>query len=115
MRCMHLVAAITISILLAACAVSPHGDAAGSRSRVVYLASSKAPCSNGAMKTECYRIRENPGEPWQLWYAPIDNFTYQPGTEYLLKVTETHVTHAPADASALRWRVDKIVEQHPVP
>ncbi|TCV92032.1 uncharacterized protein DUF4377 [Luteibacter rhizovicinus] len=103
---------LALTLTLAGCATmeSDHG----SRTRLIYVAASKAPCSAGVMKTECMQIREEPSKPWELSYTPIENFNYEPGNEYLLKITETHVANPPADASAVRWRVEKIVEQHPV-
>ncbi|HEY4092415.1 MAG TPA: DUF4377 domain-containing protein [Luteibacter sp.] len=99
-------------LALAACATP--GEHHGSRERTVYIASEKVPCSAGAMKTECLQFREEPNQPWQLNYAPIENFDWKPGNEYLVKVTEIEVKNPPADASRVHWRVDKIVEQHPV-
>jgi predicted small secreted protein len=106
---------VSVALLLSACATMKPDEGAGSRIRVVYVASSRAPCPAGTMKGDCFQIRERPDQPWELWYAPIDNFDYRPGTEYLLKVTETQIAHPPADTSAVRWHVDKIVEQHAVP
>lgn len=105
-----LIAAATLS--LAACATTSGEH--GSRTRLIYVAAQKAPCSTGVMKTECLQYREQPNEPWQLNYAPVDNFQWEAGHEYLLKITEIEVKHPPADASAIRWRVDKVVEQHAV-
>ncbi|UPG90669.1 DUF4377 domain-containing protein [Luteibacter aegosomaticola] len=100
------------ALALAGCATT--GDHHGSRERTLYISAEKAPCSAGAMKTECLQYREQPNQPWQLNYAPVDNFEWKPGNEYLVKVTEVEVKNPPADASRVRWRVDKIVEQHPV-
>lgn len=106
-------ALIAIPLLaLAACATT--GGHHGSRERLVYIAAEKAPCSAGAMKTECLQYREEPSQPWQLNYAPIENFDWKAGNEYLVKITELEVKNAPADASRIHWRVEKIVEQHPV-
>ncbi|QWT19146.1 DUF4377 domain-containing protein [Bacillus sp. NP157] len=96
---------------LASCAST--GDQHGSREKLVYIAAQKVPCSMGAMKGECLQYREQPNQPWQLNYAPVDNFEWRAGNEYLVKVTEIEVKDPPADASRVRWRVDKIVEQHP--
>ena len=100
------------SMTLAACASAPEQH--GSRSRLLYIAASKAPCTNGVMKTECLQFREQPNEPWQLNYAPIEGFDWKAGNEYLLKITEVHAKNPPADASPVTWHVDKVVEQHPV-
>ena len=109
---MRLALLCTTVVALAACATT--GDHHGSRERLVYIAAEKVPCSAGAMKTECLQYREQPNQPWQLNYAPVDNFDWKQGNEYLVKITEFEVKNPPADASRTRWSVEKIVEQHPV-
>ncbi|WP_090057378.1 DUF4377 domain-containing protein [Luteibacter sp. 329MFSha] len=101
------------ALAITACATAPVEH--GSRSRLLYIASTKAPCTNGVMKTECLQYREEPTQPWQLNYAPVEGFEWKQGNEYLLKITEVHASDAPADASRVTWHVDKVVEQHPVP
>jgi len=64
------------------------------------------------MKTECLQYREQPNQPWQVVHAPVEGLDWKAGNEYLLKITEVHAASA-QDASAVTWRVDKIVEQHP--
>jgi hypothetical protein len=109
---MRLVAVTAAALALAACATTPTDH--GSRSRLLYIAGTKAPCTNGVMKTECLQYRETPKDPWQLNYAPVEGFDWKPGNEYLLKITEVHAKDAPQDASRITWHVDKVVEQHPV-
>jgi len=103
----------TFVLALSACATARQEH--GSRSRLLYIAATKVPCTNGAMKTECLQFREQPTDPWQANYAPIEGFEWKQGNEYLLKITEVHASNAPADASRVTWHVDKVVEQHPVP
>ena len=97
---------------LAGCATTAPDH--GSRSRLLYIAGSKVPCSTGTMKTECLQYREQPTDPWQATYVPIEGFDWKSGNEYLLKITEVHAANPPQDASRVRWHVDKVVEQHPV-
>lgn len=110
---MRLVLTSAIALSLAACAMAPP-EQHGSRSRLLYIAPTKAPCTNGVMRTECLQYREQPTEPWQLTYVPIEGFNWKPGNEYLLKITEVHEKKVPQDASPVVWHVDKVVEQHPV-
>lgn len=101
---------LTVAVVtLAACATSPQQ---GSTSRLLYIAGSKVPCTNGVMKTECLQYREEPSKPWQVTYVPVEGLDWKPGNEYLLKITEVHSKNAPMDASRVTWHVDKIVEQH---
>ncbi|NID16138.1 DUF4377 domain-containing protein [Luteibacter yeojuensis] len=99
-------------LTLAGCATAPSDQ--GSRSRLLYIAGTKVPCTNGVMKTECLQYREQPTDPWQASYVPMEGFDWKPGNEYLLKITEVHRKNPPLDASRVRWHVDKVVEQHPV-
>ncbi|MGF6710637.1 hypothetical protein QFZ41_001601 [Luteibacter sp. W1I16] len=109
---MRLALLAATALSLTACAMAPADH--GSRSRLLYIAAAKAPCTNGVMKTECFQYREEATDSWQLTYVPIEGFDWQPGNEYLLKITEVHAKDAPADASRVTWHVDKVVEQHPV-
>jgi hypothetical protein len=109
---MRLAFLAAIALSLAACATAPADH--GSRSRLLYIAATKAPCTNGVMKTECFQYREEATDAWQLTYVPIEGLDWQPGNEYLLKITEVHAKDAPEDASRVTWHVDKVVEQHPV-
>jgi len=79
--------------------------------KLVYVASQRVPCSAGAGRAMCYQVRDNPSQPWQLWYGEIVGFDFQPGVEYRLRVVEVRDPNPPADASALRWVLDLVVEQ----
>ncbi|MDF3980411.1 DUF4377 domain-containing protein [Luteibacter sp. PPL201] len=105
----------TVLLALTACASTPSTH--GSRSRLVYVAAQKAPCKLGIARTsaECLQYREQPNQPWQINQAPVEGFDWQAGNEYLLKITEVQIRPANADEPTVRWHVDKIVEQHPVP
>lgn len=109
---MRLVLLTTAALALAACATTPTDH--GSRSRLLYIAGAKVPCTNGVMKTECLQYRETPKQPWQVNYAPVEGLDWKAGNEYLVKITEVHAKNVPADASPVTWHVDKIVEQHAV-
>jgi hypothetical protein len=109
---MRLVLLSAAVLSLAACATTaPDG---GSRSRLLYIAGTKAPCTLGAVKTECLQYRETPKQPWQVTAAPVEGLDWKAGNEYLLKVTEVHARSPVAGASSVTWHVDKVVEQHPM-
>ncbi|MCP3019248.1 META and DUF4377 domain-containing protein [Cupriavidus basilensis] len=78
--------------------------AAGSVEKTVYVDSQRVECS-GVGRQTCYRVRENPGAPWTLWYGPIEGLDFEPGVAYTLRVRETRVENPPMDASALRWQL----------
>lgn len=84
---------------------------ASAKIKFIYVASQKVPCSAGAMRTTCLQIRERKEDPWQLWYGNIQGFNFEPGIGYRLRVLEEQVANPPADASAIKWTLDMVVEQ----
>ncbi|WP_407972249.1 DUF4377 domain-containing protein [Burkholderia pyrrocinia] len=111
-------AVIAGSTLLAGCqtdaAVTAQNAArpADSRpvARTVYVAPQSARCT-GVAPMECLQVRSSPSEPWSLWYAGIEGFAYQPGYLYTLEVDEYRVARPPADGSAIRWVLKRVVER----
>jgi heat shock protein HslJ len=79
-------------------------DAAGSVEKTVYIDSQRVECS-GVGRLTCYRWRESPDAPWQLWYGPIEGLDFEPGVSYKLRVREYKVPNPPADASSIRWQL----------
>jgi heat shock protein HslJ len=77
---------------------------AGGVEKVVYIDSQRVECS-GVGKMTCYRWRESPEAPWQLWYGPIEGLDFEPGVAYKLRVREYQVPNPPADASSIRWQL----------
>jgi len=82
--------------------------------KLVYVAGQRGPCSAGAGQAMCYQVRDNPALPWQRWYGEIVGFNFQPGIEYRLRVVEQRDPNPPADASAVRWVLDAVIEQRVV-
>ncbi|EYS96951.1 heat shock protein HslJ [Cupriavidus sp. SK-4] len=80
---------------------------AGGVEKVVYIDSQRVECS-GVGKMTCYRWRESPEAPWQLWYGPIEGLDFEPGVAYTLRVREYQVPNPPADASSIRWQLLKV-------
>ncbi|CAG9187231.1 META and DUF4377 domain-containing protein [Cupriavidus pinatubonensis] len=79
-------------------------DAAGSVEKTVYIDSQRVECT-GVSRMTCYRWRESPDAPWQLWYGPIEGLDFEPGISYKLRVREYKVPNPPADASSIRWQL----------
>ncbi len=79
-------------------------DAAGSVEKTVYIDSQRVECT-GVGRMTCYRWRESPDGPWQLWYGPIEGLDFEPGVSYKLRVREYKVPNPPADASSIRWQL----------
>ncbi|MQR00886.1 META and DUF4377 domain-containing protein [Glaciimonas soli] len=84
---------------------------AAAKTKLVYVASEKAPCSNGVMRTTCYQIREDKTQPWQLWYGDIVGFKPEPGIAYRLRILEEKIPNPPQDASSIKWTLDMVIEQ----
>ncbi|CAG9177834.1 DUF4377 domain-containing protein [Cupriavidus respiraculi] len=80
---------------------------AGGVEKTVYVDSQRVDCT-GVAKQTCYRVRDNPSAPWQLWYGPIEGLDFEPGVAYTLRVREYRVPNPPADASAIRWELLKV-------
>ncbi|WP_431796718.1 META and DUF4377 domain-containing protein [Cupriavidus metallidurans] len=84
-------------------------DASG-KEKIVYIDSQRVECS-GVGKMQCYRWRESPDVPWQLWYGPIEGLDFEPGVSYKLRVREYQVPNPPADAASIRWQLLDVEER----
>jgi len=85
-------------------------DAASGKEKIVYIDSQRVECS-GVGKMQCYRWRESPDAPWQLWYGAIEGLDFEPGVSYKLRVREYQVPNPPADASSIRWQLLDVEER----
>ena len=85
-------------------------DAASGKEKIVYIDSQRVECS-GVGKMQCYRWRESPDAPWQLWYGAIEGLDFEPGVSYKLRVREYQVPNQPADASSIRWQLIDVEER----
>lgn len=81
------------------------------RTKFIYVASQKVPCTSGVARTECLQVREAKDQPWRIYHGTIEGFRFEPGIEYRLRVLEEDVPNPPADGSSLRWTLDLVVEQ----
>lgn len=80
-------------------------------SKLVYVNSERVPCNAGAGRAMCYQVRDSASQPWQFWFGDITGFNFQPGIRYRLRVVEVNDPNPPADAPAVRWVLDAVVEQ----
>ncbi|MCA3192824.1 META and DUF4377 domain-containing protein [Cupriavidus sp.] len=90
--------------------VDPATGGVPGREKIIYIDSQRVECS-GVGKLQCYRWRESPDAPWQLWYGPIEGLDFEQGVSYKLRVREYQVPNPPADASAIRWQLLEVVER----
>jgi hypothetical protein len=95
----------------AASSAAPANPAEAPARETLFVRDQLADCqSEGARR--CLQVRETESEPWRNLYAPIDGFDYEPSYAYELRVEVSPVANAPADASALRYRLLEIVAKH---
>jgi len=84
--------------------------------RTIYVDAQRQPCSDGAGRAMCYRVRDSAGQPWQAWHGEIEGFAFRPGTSYRLRVVEVPVLPPPPPgAPAVRWVLDTVLEQRVEP
>ncbi|ASZ10461.1 DUF4377 domain-containing protein [Chitinophaga pendula] len=72
----------------------------------------KVPCT-GVGPMECMQVRHEQDSTWTLFYDSIEGFDFEPGYTYKLRVAVTKVDNPPADASALRYKLVKVLEKTP--
>jgi|SRR6185295_6726630 len=65
----------------------------------------------GEAPQKCLQVRESESEPYRNLYSSIEGFDYEPSYVYELRVEATPVAHAPADASAVRYRLLEVVSK----
>lgn len=61
----------------------------------------------------CMLVRESPGEDWRYFYGSIEGFEFEPGFFYELRVRRYRVGNPPADGSAFRYILLRIVSKIP--
>ena len=102
---------ILLFISLQACSEdTPEENFIGTKIRVNFYTES---CT-GIILQQCYLIQENDnigGNNWQLFYELIEGFDYVPGYIYDLDVTIDEVNDPPADASSLKYTLNKIISK----
>lgn len=98
------------SLLLIGCSPTEQTTASGSETneKTIFVGAEKVPCE-GVAPQECYLIKENASDDWQLFYDEIAGFTWEPGFEYELRIEESRNDNPPADASAITWTLVEVV------
>lgn len=82
-----------------------------------YVNSSKVDCE-GVAKMKCLQVQKGDvldAANWNYFYSTIEDFTYEPGYIYKLKVKETilNPSTVPADASSVKYTLVEILEKTP--
>jgi len=91
--------------------VAPAGPAANAVAgeQYLYVGPERQTCSAGAGKMECLQVRRSADGQWENFYNQIEGFDPQPGVSYYIKVRAIPVANPPADASSLRYVLERVV------
>lgn len=76
----------------------------------MFVASKTVDCY-GVEKRKCLLTKPSWGTKWDLFYANIEGFNYEPGYEYHLEVKETEIKNPPADSSSLKYTLIKVISK----
>ena len=76
------------------------------------VARDSVPCV-GEMTGMCLQVRTPEETEWRKFYDPIEGFRHEKGTAYILKVGRSDVKNPPADGSAFRYRLIRIIHEDP--
>jgi hypothetical protein len=69
----------------------------------------------GEAPQRCLRVRRTPDAPWTNFYGTIQGFTHEEGYLYRLEVDRQRVARPPADGSAYRYRLLRILSKTRAP
>lgn len=88
---------------------SAAATAPAQRPQYLYVSAVRKNCSAGAGQMQCLQVRSSENQPWQLFYGEIEGFKPQPDTAFYLKLRYETVPNPPADASAVRTILERVV------
>jgi heat shock protein HslJ len=85
------------------------GDA---EEKILYVAPEQVDCT-GVGPMRCFQVSETPDGPWTLHYDGFQNFTFEPGHRFKLKVKKEKLDYGGpvADAPGFRWTVVEVLEK----
>lgn len=95
------------SFILAACA--SHNPSAADV-LTLEVAPNTVACT-GEAPQRCLLVRAPSDQAWTRFYGRIDGFTHEEGYRYRIEVDRQRVANPPADGSAFRYRLLRIVSR----
>lgn len=95
------------ALLLGAC------TSGGATEKTIFVGPATVECV-GVAPQRCLLIKENPNDPWELWYHGIEGFDFEEGYVYELSVDEQVDDNPPADASAITLTLNEVISKEPV-
>lgn len=85
-----------------------------STSKIIYIADTKADCV-GVAPQKCLQIKENEKSDWTYFYNDIEDFDYEEGFFYKIKVDVINIENPPADGSSLKYRLIEVLDKSKAP
>lgn len=74
------------------------------------IASERGECI-GVTQMDCYLIKKEGSNNWELFYDNIEGFDYVPGYEYLIEVKTEKIENPVADQSSIKYTLVKEVSK----
>lgn len=97
----------TLAVMATALMLLISCSSSSSREERILINHHKEPCQGSAYQT-CLLTRESEQQPWAYFYDSIENFDFEWGYQYQLRVRVTDVANPPADASSKHY---SLIEQ----
>lgn len=101
-----------LALFLAACGRGPLDE--GGQLLTLDIAEATVPCV-GVGPGTCMLVRAHPDSAFEYMYESIDGFAYEAGFRYRVNVRRTSVANPPADGSAYRYSLARVVSRERSP
>lgn len=82
-----------------------------SAKKVIYVTGSSFVNCEGVLKHEPLHIKENIEDKWIVLHDTIESFEYKEGYTYKIEVKTTKIKNQPADGTALKYELVKVIYQ----
>ncbi|MGB5941644.1 MAG: DUF4377 domain-containing protein [Leeuwenhoekiella sp.] len=82
----------------------------GSTSETWQVNGLKVPCDDVGVQ-ECFQVKKDSSDTWEYVYSDIEDFYFEPGYDYVLKVKVSDRREVLQDASAKRYKLDEIISK----
>lgn len=79
-------------------------------SEIWWIAAQTRTCY-GVIERQCLMVKKQADEQWHNFYDQIEDFNYQPGYEYRLRIAVTPIDNPMADGSDRRYTLLDILEK----
>ncbi len=69
----------------------------------------------GEAPNKCLQVKEEGQKEWTVFYDQIEDFDYEEGFYYRIKVETVEVENPPVDGSSLKYKLLEIIEKSKIP